>query len=147
MADSRRGAASGGEDSRDEDGGTHGAQSRWEWIAAVASSLLVLAVVGYLLYDAVARPDTPPAMEVRADTVLRAGGVWLVEFSVHNRGHRTAADVHVQGELREGERTVESGEAAVDYVPGESVRRGGLYFRADPRAYRLELRASGYQEP
>jgi len=124
-----------------------GLKSRWEWIAAAVSTVLVLAVVGYLLYDAVVRPQTPPAVEVRADTVLRSGGVWLVEFSARNRGHRTAAAVQVRGELMEGGRTVETSEAVLDYVPGESVRRGGLYFRADPRAYRLQLRALGYQDP
>lgn len=130
------------------DGGEGGgAKSRWEGAAALVSTLLVLGVVGYLLYDAVARPRTPPAVTVQADTVLKAGGLWLVRFHAENRGHRTAAGVKVEGRLREGEQSVETSEAVLDYVPGESVRRGGLFFRADPRAYRLELRALGYQEP
>jgi uncharacterized protein (TIGR02588 family) len=124
-----------------------GHKSRWEGVAAAVSTLLVLGVVGYLLYDAVARPHTPPALTVQADTVLKAGGLWLVEFSAENRGHNTAAAVKIEGELKQGEQTVEASEAVLDYVPGESVRRGGLFFRADPRAYRLELRALGYQEP
>jgi uncharacterized protein (TIGR02588 family) len=132
----------------ERDGGAGGGvRSRWEWVAAAVSTVLVLAVVGYLLYDAVARPQTPPSVEVQAGTVLKSAGLWLVEFSAHNRGHETAAGVQVQGELMEGERAVETSEAMLDYVPGESVRRGGLFFRADPRAYRLELRALGYQEP
>jgi uncharacterized protein (TIGR02588 family) len=130
------------------DGGAGGGRrSRWEWVAAIASTLLVLGVVGYLLYDAVARPRTPPAVTVQADTVFKAGGLWLVEFRARNDGHQTAAAVRVEGELKEGEQTVETSEAVLDYVPGESVRRGGLFFRADPRAYRLELRAHGYQKP
>lgn len=130
------------------DGGAGGGRrSRWEWVAAILSTLLVLGVVGYLLYDAVARPRTPPAVTVQADSVLKAGGLWLVEFRARNDGHQTAAAVRVEGELKEGERTVETSEAVLDYVPGESVRRGGLFFRADPRAYRLELRAHGYQKP
>lgn len=133
---------------RQRDGGEGGGRrSRWEWPAAVVSTLLVLGVVGYLLYDAVARPQTPPAVTVQADSVLKAGGQWLVRFRAENRGHATAADVKVRGELMEGLRAVESSEAVLDYVPGESVRHGGLFFRADPRAYRLELRALGYQEP
>ena len=130
------------------DGGEGGgAKSRWEWPAAIVSTLLVLGVVGYLLYDAVARPRTPPAVTVQADTVLKAGGLWLVRFRAENAGHTTAAAVKIEGELMEGEQPVESSEAVLDYVPGESVRHGGLFFRADPRAYRLELRALGYQEP
>jgi len=133
---------------RMRDGGEGGGvKSRWEWVAAAVSTALVLAVVGYLLYDAVARPQTPPAVAVAADTALRSDGLWLVEFRAANRGHQTAAAVKVEGELMRGDSSVETSEAVLDYVPGRSVRHGGLFFRHDPRAYRLELRALGYQEP
>lgn len=68
-------------------------------------TVLVLAVVAYLLYDA------------------------------------------VHGALLRGDSVGETSEAVLDHVPGRSVRHGGLFFRNDPRAYRLELRAAGYQEP
>lgn len=136
------------EPARDGGGGEGGGvKSRWEWVAAAVSTVLVLAVVGYLLYDAVARPHTPPSVQVSADTVLRADGLWLVEFRATNRGHRTAAAVKVQGELMAADSSVETSEAVLDYVPSRSVRHGGLFFHNDPRAYRLELRALGYQEP
>lgn len=130
------------------DGGAGGgAKSRWEWVAAAASTVLVLAVVGYLLYDAAARPRTPPSIQVAADTVLQADGLWLVEFRATNHGHETAAAVKIEGELTRAASSVETSEAVLDYVPGRSVRHGGLFFRNDPRAYRLELRALGYQKP
>lgn len=128
-------------------GGGGGVRSRWEWVAAAVSTALVLAVVGYVLYDAVARPQTPPSVTVRADSVLVADGLWLVEFEARNHGHLTAAAVKVQGELMEGDSAVETSEAVLDYVPGESVRHGGLFFTRDPRAHQLRLRALGYQEP
>jgi uncharacterized protein (TIGR02588 family) len=132
----------------ERDGGEGGGvKSRWEWVAAAVSTALVLAVVGYLLYDGVARPRTPPDIQVAADTVLRSGGLWLVEFRATNDGHETAASVKIEGELMQGDSSVEASEAVLDYVPGRSVRHGGLFFRRDPRAYRLELRAHGYQEP
>jgi uncharacterized protein (TIGR02588 family) len=132
----------------ERDGGEGGGvKSRWEWVAAAASTALVLAVVGYLLYDGVARPRTPPDIQVAADTVLRSGGLWLVEFRATNDGHETAASVKIEGELMQGDSSVEASEAVLDYVPGRSVRHGGLFFRQDPRAFRLELRAHGYQEP
>jgi uncharacterized protein (TIGR02588 family) len=132
----------------ERDGGEGGGvTSRWEWVAAAVSTALVLAVVGYLLYDAVARPQTPPSIQVAADTVFQSGGLWLVEFRATNAGHETAAAVKVEGELMRADSSVESSEAVLDYVPGRSVRHGGLFFRQDPRAYRLELRAHGYQEP
>lgn len=122
-------------------------ESRWERVAAAVSTALVLAVLGALAYDAFATPQTPPAVEVRADTVLQAGGLWLVEFDAFNRGHGTAAAVKVEGRLSGAAGEVETSEALLDYVPGRSRRRGGLFFRNDPRAHRLELRALGYQEP
>jgi uncharacterized protein (TIGR02588 family) len=132
----------------ERDGGADGGvKSRWEWVAAAVSTALVLAVVGYLLYDAVARPQTPPSVQVRADTVLQADGLWLVRFRATNHGHQTAAGLKVEGELMRADSSVETSEAVLDYVPGRSVRHGGLFFRHDPRAYRLELRALGYQEP
>jgi uncharacterized protein (TIGR02588 family) len=132
----------------ERDGGEGGGvKSRWEWVAAAVSTVLVLAVVGYLLYDAVARPRTPPSVQVRADTVLQADGLWLVRFRAANAGHETAAALKVEGVLMRADSSVETSEAVLDYVPGRSVRHGGLFFRHDPRAYRLELRALGYQEP
>src|SRR5687768_7890498 len=103
-------------------GGGGGARSRWEWVAAAVSTVLVLAVVGYMLYDAVARPRTPPSITLQADSVLHGNGMWLVEFQARNRGHETAAQVKVQGELMDGDSAVETSEAVLDYVPGESVR-------------------------
>jgi uncharacterized protein (TIGR02588 family) len=132
----------------ERDGGAGGGRkSRWEWVAAAVSTLLVLFVIGTMLYDALARPQTPPSVRVQADTVLQADGLWLVRFRARNHGHETAAAVKVQGELMRGAQSVETSEAVLDYVPGRSVRHGGLFFRHDPRTFRLELRALGYQEP
>ena len=122
-------------------------ESRWEWVAAAVSTALVLFVLGLLSYDAVARPQTPPAVEVRADTVLQSGGMWLVEFEAFNRGHSTAAAVKVEGRITGAAGEAETSEAMLDYVPGRSRRRGGLFFRQDPRGRGLELRVHGYQEP
>ena len=121
--------------------------SRWEWVAAAASAALVLLMIGFMLYEAAAKPDTPPQVEVRAGPVVRAGEGWRVEFVASNRGFRAAAGVKVEGELKRGEESVETAEATLDYVPGESQRNGGLYFSHDPGQHRLELRAHGYQEP
>lgn len=122
-------------------------ESRWERVAAAVSAALVLWVLALLAYDAVARPQTPPAVEVRADTVLRAGGLWLVEFEAFNRGHNAAAEVKVEGRIAGAGGAEETSEAMLDYVPGRSRRRGGLFFQQDPRGRALELRVHGYQEP
>lgn len=133
---------------QDRHGGRRGGEgSRWEWVAAVVSGALVLFVLAYLVYDAAARPQTPPAVQVRVDSIVPAAGMWRVDFTARNRGHAAAAEVKVEGEIRAGGGMVETSEAVLDYVPGQSSRRGGLFFREDPRAGALELRAHGYQDP
>ncbi|HWK88455.1 MAG TPA: TIGR02588 family protein [Longimicrobium sp.] len=125
----------------------NGKPSRWEWVAAAVSTAMVVAVVGYLLYQAVGKPNTPPLLHVRADSVLRAGDGWLVQFRVDNRGRTTAAGVGVEGTLRQGGGEVEKSETTIDYVPSRSHRTGGLYFTRDPGRHTLELRPTGYDDP
>ena len=41
----------------------------------------------------------------------------------------------------------ETSRVVFDYVPGHSVRQGGLFFTRDPRTGHLTLRARGYSAP
>lgn len=132
---------------RDHAGGSSGGTSPIEWVVAAASALLVLGAVGYLLYEALAEPLTPPAVEVTVEAVRAVGDGYLVEFEAQNRGRTTAAGLVVEGTLRRGAETVETASVTLDYVPAEGSRRGGLYFTEDPRAYALALRPTGYSRP
>ena len=127
--------------------GRSGGTSPIEWVVAAASALLVLGAVGYLLYEALAEPPTPPAVEVTVEAVRAVGDGYLVEFEAQNRGRTTAAGLVVEGTLRRGAETVETASVTLDYVPAEGSRRGGLYFTEDPRAYALALRPTGYGRP
>lgn len=109
---------------------------------------LTLAVVGLLFHHALNDDDRPPAVTVTAErTVALPGGGYVVEFAARNRSRTaTAAQLHVEGRLIAAG-VSETAEATLDYVPARSVKRGGLYFTADPRQGRLDLRAIGYSEP
>lgn len=122
--------------------------STLEHVSAAVGLLVSAAMLGFLGWGAVTG-DTreTPALTVRAEQVSRSGDGYLVRIVVSNAASAAAADVRVEGVLREGETEIEQGEAAVDYVPGSSERRAGLLFTRDPARYRLELRATGYQEP
>lgn len=122
------------------------AGSHWEWVAAIVSLLLVAAAIGYLLVDAT-RPQTPPHVVVRVDTIIAQPGGFLLEFEARNLGSRTAADVRVEGTIDGGSAGPESSDATMDFLPGESSRRGGLFFSEDPRVHPVELRVIGYQRP
>ena len=118
-----------------------------EWIVAIASAALVLGVLGFLIYDGVRAPRTPPDVTIEVDSIQTAGAGYLVLFRARNSGRSTAADVLVLGELEADSGRVETSETVIDYVPAEGEQRGGLYFRQDPRSLRLRLRAQGYRDP
>ena len=113
---------------------------------AAASAALVLAVLGFLIYDGV-RPTTPPDITLEVDSIATAGPGYLALIRVHNRGRSTAADVLVEGELQADTGRVETSETIIDYVPGGGAQQAGLYFAYDPRRLRLRLRAHGFREP
>jgi uncharacterized protein (TIGR02588 family) len=121
--------------------------STMEWIVAAVSALLVLGVIGFLVYDGVASPKTPPDITVQVDSIQPAGPGFVVIFQARNDGHNTAADVIIEGELMADSGPVEKSETTIDYVPAGGQQRAGLYFTRDPRRLKLRLRAHGYREP
>jgi len=118
-----------------------------EWIVAIVSAALVLAVLAFLVYDGLRSPRTPAAITIESDSIQAAGPGYLVLFRARNRGRTTAAQVVVEGTLEAGSGEIETSQTTLDYVPAEGEQRGGLYFRQDPRRLTLRLRAHGFQEP
>ena len=119
-----------------------------EWISAAigfALTLGMLIFIGWQAFDP-ARGD-PPALRVRAERIAPNGEGWLVEVVVENLSPGTAAGVQIEGELKDGERTIAVSQATLDYVPGHSARRAGLVFGQDPHVYGLTVRALGYAKP
>jgi len=118
-----------------------------EWIVAILSAMLVLAVVGFLIYDGLRSPEAPPEITVEVDSIQAAGPGYLVLFRAINGGNATAAEVVVEGGLEADGGEVERSEAVLDYVPPNALVRGGLYFERDPRRLKLKLRVHGYRDP
>lgn len=147
--DSHRGPSG---DDRPRDGGGRQpggeeAISPWEWVVAGASTALVLALIGYLVFLGASAPSSPPMITVRVDTVMAAPGGYVVTFAARNTGGTTARGVDIGGELRGDTGTVEKRSATVHFVPAGATRRGGLFFEHDPARYALSLRADGYDVP
>ncbi len=122
-----------------------------EWIASSIGLLLALAITGFIGWQAYRGAGTgnepPPAIEVRAERIVAAGGGWVVEFVAVNRSPSTAAAVLIDGRLSRGGRELASSQVSLDYVPGHSERRGGLFFTEDPQTHAVALRALGYARP
>jgi uncharacterized protein (TIGR02588 family) len=120
--------------------------SPWEWVAAAVATAIVAAMI-VTLFIAGRRERTPPRFAIAVESVAPSGADFLVRFSIRNEGSQTGAQVIVEGELRSDGESPETSSTTFDFVPGMSVRRGGVLFHRDPRRGRLALRPLGYREP
>lgn len=119
-----------------------------EWIAAAIGLLLTLAVLGALGWESLkGSGNRTPVIETSISGITPTPVGYVVEIELHNRSSVTAAAVEVEGELTKADGTVATSTTTVDYVPGDSRRNAGLFFKDDPRRHRLEVRALGFAEP
>ena len=145
MAEDRTGRAHGR--AQEDDGRQEERTPLLEWLAAGLGLVLALGVLGFIGYHAIWGAESPPQVIVEARRVRPFEGGYLVEIRAVNRGGSTAAQVRVEGELRDAGKTVETSGATFSFVPPESERRGGLFFKRDPREFELEVRPAGYTRP
>lgn len=118
-----------------------------EWTFAAIGLLVVAAALGFLIYRGATKADTPPQIKVEVESVAQTGEDYLVNFRVTNTGDTTAAALTIEGELKKGEKSEESSDISLAYLPAKSVRRGGLFFTKDPRKFELKIRAKGFEQP
>lgn len=119
-----------------------------EWISATIGLGLTLAIVALIGREALnGETAQPPAIEVTATGITPIPSGFVVEVEAMNRSGGTAAAVQVEGVLMSGTTPVETSSLTFDYVPGHASRKGGLFFRQDPRNHRLQVRPLGYRAP
>jgi uncharacterized protein (TIGR02588 family) len=122
-------------------------KSAWEWIIAVIGLILVAGAIGVVLRRAATEEASPPNLKVSVESIQPSGDGFLVKYLVRNTGNQTAAAVTIEGELKKGEKSEETGTATLNYAPAHSERPGGLFFTKNPDQFQLEVRATGYVEP
>lgn len=128
---------------RDEGGG-----APWlEWIASASGLLIAVALVSFLVWDILGEKGEPPTITVETGKVTPYGGGFTVEIRLRNSSAATAAHVAAEGVLKRGDQIVELARATIDYLPGKSERRGGLFFTHDPREFSMQVRPLGYAQP
>jgi uncharacterized protein (TIGR02588 family) len=127
--------------------GAPGDIPRAEWVVAGIGLAIVLAVLVFVLYEAVAGDSSPPDIAVSVESVRAVQDGYVLELRIRNRGGTTAAAVPIEGVLRDRSGSEERAEATIDYVPARSSVTAGLFFRNDPRAGELRVRALGYRRP
>ena len=118
-----------------------------EWMVGSVGAVLFLLGVGFLVAEGLQGDDNPGRIEFKVQEVAQAGDAFYVRYSAHNLGSLTLADLNVRAELFQGEVVVETSHGKLEFLPGQSSRIGGFFFRRDPRTLNLVLSAEGYQEP
>lgn len=117
-----------------------------EWVASGVGLLLVLTIFGVIGWQAFNGATMPPVITVKVENVVPVEGGYRVLFQALNSSGEAAAQVEVEGKV-----STDGGEevsrAVLDYVPGRSARRGGLFFTRDPRTGTLAVRATGFVAP
>ena len=127
---------------------TLGRDAHWvEWVTGGLCTLLVLAMMGWVFFHAMTLSEGTPELSVEIMQQERQAGGYRVAFVVANGGKRAAAAVPVTGELKDGERVIESREVTFDYVPAQSSASGALLFATDPAGLKLEMRVAGHTDP
>ncbi len=129
-----------------------GAHSPLEWPAAIAGTLLIVGVIGFLLWDGLAERGrgSVPRITVRADSAIAygSGGQYILPIEVTNSGGVAAASVIVEGTLADAAGSdVARSEITIALLPASSSRSAGLVFDRDPRQYTLSLRPLGFERP
>lgn len=119
-----------------------------EWVSAAIGLAITAGMFGFLALEAVSDGEgVPPVLEAEPAALFFANGRYIVEVDVENLSSQTASAVNVEGALMAGNEPVETSNATLAYVPGDSKRRAGLFFARDPRELRLRLRVTGYERP
>lgn len=123
-------------------------RSHWiEWATGLIATLMILAMIGWLLFEAATTRDRPPELSAKVLEVAPLSSGWRVMIEVSNDGDQAAAAVDVKATLREGETTVEEAQTTFDYVAAGSTSRGGLMFKQDPSSFGLDVVPIGFTEP
>jgi uncharacterized protein (TIGR02588 family) len=123
------------------------AKNGLEWTVFIASSMVVLAVLGYLATKALTEKETPPDLRIETGAVIARDGSYRVPLLVRNTGGATAESVVIEAVLRRGEEELERAQLELSFVPRRSEREGWVTFRHDPQCCEIVTRAVSYEEP
>ncbi|SMH39351.1 hypothetical protein [Azospirillum agricola] len=124
-----------------------GSARMWEQLVAALGVVITVAMIGFMVSVALTPERGNPTITIQTEPPKPAGESHVVRFRAMNAAGATAAALHIRGELRQGGAVVEASEATLDFLPGNSERSGGLFFRNDPARYELRVFPVGYNEP
>ena len=117
-----------------------------EWTVFGLGLLLLMAMLGYLVREAVTTGSRPPELVVHLGAPRALGEGFQVPVTVANRGDKVAEDVSVTITLAaKAER--EEAVLNIAFLPHQSRREGWVTFRGDPRTGDLQVGPVAYAAP
>ena len=122
-------------------------QKNWlEWSVFAVSAALLVAVIGFLIYESATIGNAPPDIHVEVGPSEQRSGYFAVPITATNKGDHTAEGVHIEVVLR-GAGKEETGDFEIAFLPRRGSREAWVTFKSDPRAGAVEARVLGYEKP
>lgn len=118
-----------------------------EWVAGIASTLLVLSLFGWIIHDIYRYAPGDAAFRIDIRAIEPVNNMFRVRFDIENITQSSAAQVHIAGETIQSNGDSERSSVTFDYVASEARDSGALFFRTDPRDAELTVKVEGYTEP
>ena len=124
-----------------------GQKNALEWTVFAVSLVLIAATIAFLVRDGGSAESKTPQIEVRTGQAVQSAGMWSVPVIVTNRGDETAEQLRVEVSVLQDGRETEKAQLTFAFVPRRSSREAWALFRSDPRALKIDARATSYEKP
>lgn len=120
-----------------------------EIIVFSLSLSLILATVGFLVYDGLIKERKPPVVriELKRDRVERTEGGFRLPLVLRNSGDEAVQNVMVQVTATSKTGEIESSEVVMPFLPEGSIRNAVVLFTVDPRDVIIDARTASYILP
>jgi uncharacterized protein (TIGR02588 family) len=115
-------------------------------VVSAVSAAIVLAVLGFLAYEALRVGSGPASVTAAVTNTIRVDHQYLVEVAIRNDGSRAVSDVFVEGTAPGHSGETIRNFVSVAHVPAYTTRTATLVFERDPSGT-IAVRVMGYVAP
>ena len=119
----------------------------WEKIVGALGLILLCSGFIYLTWVEVTTEKSPVNIVFNVDKITAVNTQFLVTVTVKNSSFQSATALQVEAALVKDGLQVETSSAQIDYIPSNSTRTVGFFFKQEPNSEALKFRTLGYQEP
>ncbi|PSO46947.1 MAG: TIGR02588 family protein [Cyanobacteria bacterium SW_9_44_58] len=123
-------------------------QRNWaEWMTFIASSSILLTLIGLIIYDWLLTQQSPPILEVHPQGVVEIRQEQFYQpFLIKNVGGNFAESVQIVASLTiNSPEDMEVGEQQISFLAAGEQKSGYFIFTHDPREGELTMRVASYR--